>query len=600
MKKTVSVLIVSALFVMSAFFILASSGDSGNVVSTPSIGPHGGANLPGASYVFNMTTEDSDFLWFSQLGGGGPAGGNGSMFGTWSGTPYGNGSSTSFGYVNLGGSQDFGPLTVNSAMSTITTEFEINLNEFTSPVTYTNMGNGHYVLNPTSVLAPFKTLGMPTYELVSGYLNFNGPPSATDYTGGFLLQVQYVHVGGHQPQMIQQNREAGQGIPISAPPYQHGENRDPAANALSVIMSAYPYTVYSSTYGDFLFAFNVYTQNLNGVPYHGIYYQFASELNKILPRAGIVFFDSTVENLTSAVANLPAGSTVAIEPGMYHINSPIIITHSLTITSAASGQGNMATLIAPKTQILGAGQPRSIFQIGGTSDPYSNAGIGVSVPVNIESMHFVGAGVEIPGTGAMHLTISNNIFTNMYKEAIGYHGNPFGPGSYGSDLVISGNYINGEGMPTGSDGIFVGNAFNSTIEGNYVNTTGWAGIILTGASQGDEGYNLIYNNYVSHVPHEGIQVAFGTHDLVALNHVSYAGLAAAVPGRDAAIAIYNPNQNNLSIFGNVLVHNYEGIGFAQQGTPYSLNSMGTNVIVTFRLISTCDTRRMSSAILPSS
>lgn len=583
MKKTIPVLIVSALFVISAFFILASAGNPGNDQYSPSIGPHPGINPPGYTYVFNMTTEDSDFLWYSQPGGGGPAGGNGSMFGTWSGTPYGNGSSTSFGYINLGGSHDFGPMTVNSAAGTITTEFEINAGEFTSPVTYTNNGNGHYVLKPTSVLAPFMTLGMPTYELVSGYLNFTGQPSAANYTGGFLLQVQYVHIGGPFPSVTPPNSQFPAGLPLSMPPSPHGMpiGKIGPMSVVNTVVSVYPYTVYSSTYGDFIFAYNVYTQNPNGVTYNGMYYQFTSGLNTILPNAGIVFYDSTVANLTSAVINLPAGSTIAMEPVTYQINSPVIITHSLTITSVDSAPGQMATLMAPVTQTLGFKEPGSVFQIGGTHDPNTNAGMGVSSPVTIESLHFEGAGVEIPGTGASYLTVSNNLFTDMYKEAIGYHGNSFGSGSFGSHLVISGNYVNGSGMPSGTDGIFVGNAFNSTIEGNYVTDTGWAGIILTGYTQGDEGYNLVSNNYVSHIPHEGIQVAFGTHDLVAHNYVSYAGEAAVLQGRDAAIAVYNPDQNNLTIVGNTLENSFEGIGFDQSGTSYSNNTLGANIAINF-------------------
>ena len=579
MKKTVSVLIVSALFVLSAFFILTSSGDSSNIASTPAIGPHNAGNLPGTSYVFNMTTEDSDFLWYSQPGGGGPAGGNGSMFGTWSGTPYGNGTSTSFGYVNLGGSEDFGPMTVSASAAIITTEFEINQNEYTSPVSYRESGNGHYVLSPTSVHAPFNTLGMPTYEFISGYLNFSGMPSVANYTGGFLLQVQYVHVNGPAPPMMQQNMPLSHPLPHSPP----GPMKGPLAQGkvFTSIISAYPFTVYSSTYRDLVLAFNVYTQNPNGIAYNGPYYQFSQELNKILPDAGIVYFDSSVQNLTSAVMDLPAGSTIAIEPGMYQITSPIIITHSLTITSENAPPGEMVTLVAPRNQLVGSGQPRSVFQIGGTNDPSSDAGFGVSTPVTIESLHFEGAGVEIPGTGASYVTVSDNVFTNMYKEAIGYHGNFFESGQFGTHLVISGNYVNGAGMPVGSDGIFIGNAFNSTIQGNYVKDTGWAGIILTGASQGDEGYNMISNNFVSHIPHEGIQVAFGTHDTIVHNVVSYAGEASSVPGRDAAIAVFNPNQNNLTISGNVLENSFEGVGFDQSGTVFSSNPMGTDISIHF-------------------
>ena len=538
-------------------------------------------NLPGTSYVFNMTTEDSDFLWYSQPGGGGPAGGNGSMFGTWSGTPYGNGTSTSFGYVNLGGSEDFGPMTVSASATVITTEFEVNQNEYTSPVSYLESGSGHYVLNPTSVLAPFNTLGMPTYELISGYLNFSGMPSVVNYTGGFLLQVQYVQVNGPVPPMMQQNMPISHTLP--PPPAPPGPMNGPLnhGKAFTNIISAYPNTVYSSTYRDLVLAFNIYTQNPNGVSYNGQYYQFSQELNRILPDAGIVYFDSSVQNLTNAVMDLPAGSTVAMEPGTYQIDAPIIITHSLTITSEFTGLGEMAILVAPETQIHGTGQPRSIFQIGGTNDPNTNAGFGVSTPVTIQFLHFEGAGVEVPGTGASNLTLSDNVFTNMYKEAIGYHGNFFESGQFGTHLLISGNYVNGAGMPTGSDGIFIGNAFNSTIQGNYITDTGWAGIILTGASQGDEGYNMVYNNYVSHIPHEGIQVAYGTHDAIVHNVVTFAGEAASVSGRDAAIAVFNPNQNNLTIYGNVLENSFEGVGFDQSGTGFSSNHIGTDISIHF-------------------
>ena len=583
-KKMFFALIISAVFIMSAFLILAGVHTEQSVSAdiahhTPAVVPPLG---PG-SYTFNLTTEDNDFLWYSMPGGGGPLGGNGSMFGTWSGTPFGNGTSTSFSYVNLGGSQDFGPLTVNG--NVITTEFQINSGEFTSPVSYVEEGNGHYVLSATSVSAPFTILGMNTYELLSGYLNFSGMPSYDNFTGGFLLQLQYTPLG-NGPNVLMHNMPHSFITPVPPVATPPGPITPPGSqNPLKMldnsIISSYPYTVYSSSYNSLITGFNVYTQNQNGVLYNGTYYQFASALNEIAPNAGVTYFASAESNLSAAVSDLPSYSTIVVESGVYDVVSPMILTHPLAIVSAPLPVSKQPILIAPETQTLGPGEPSSVFQIGGAYDPSFDAGIGLVGPVLISGIHFEGAGIEIPGTGASYLTIQGNTFTDLYTSAIGYHGNPGPTDSLGTHISILNNYINGTGMPVGTDDIFVGNVFNSTIMGNYIEYAGWAGIIVTGSAQGDQGYNTIYGNYVSHIPHEGIQIAFSTHDVVAYNHVYYAGEAASVKGRDAAIAVFNPNQNNLSVFGNVLEYSFEGIGFEQAGLGYSSTPMGANIYFNF-------------------
>jgi len=298
----------------------------------------------------------------------------------------------------------------------------------------------------------------------------------------------------------------------------------------------------------------------------------------------------------NAVANASSGDTVLIGPGNYVVDSPIIITEDLTIEplfpmgpgpqppgpGPGTGPGpNAVNILVYPSESVGPGQPRSAFQIGGTDDPEANAGSGVFGPVVIQGLNFEGAGIEVPGTGASSLTIQDNTFTDLFKEAIGYHGNSGLSPGLGEYIDILGNYINGTGMPSGYNDIFIGNVFNSEISDNYIIYSGHGGIILTGASQGDEGYNTISHNFVKDIPNEGIQVAFGTNDIVSYNVVINAGEAASVAGRDAAIALFNPDQSNIVISYNLLQNSYEGVGFDQAGTSYSSNAMGSGISITY-------------------
>jgi hypothetical protein len=317
----------------------------------------------------------------------------------------------------------------------------------------------------------------------------------------------------------------------------------------------------------------------------------------VIVSTGQASFLTTIwSQIADAVSNASSGNTILIAPGNYFLDSPIIITQPLTVeplsmmgpspppSPPGPGPGpqqgpNGVYIYVPEDQSVGNGQPRSAFQIGGTNDPESNAGSGVSGPVLIQGLNFEGAGIEVPGTGASYLTIEENTFTNLFKEAIGYHGNAELTSGLGTYIEIIGNYIDGAGMSPNYDAIFAGNVFNSVISDNYIIYAGHGGIILTGTSQGDEGYNTISYNFVKNIPNEGIQLAFGTNDIVDYNVVVNAGEAASVQGRDAAIALFNPDQNDINVSYNLLENSYEGIGFDQAGTSYSSNPMGSGIVV---------------------
>ena len=292
-------------------------------------------------------------------------------------------------------------------------------------------------------------------------------------------------------------------------------------------------------------------------------------------------------NISHAVSAVPSGSTIIVAPGTYVTSQPIIITKALTIRSFSGNYiSSHVYLTAVPSEINLNGRASAYFQLGGSSAPNTYAGSPVT-NVTIMGFNFHGAGIQVPGTGGAYLNIVDNSFTNMYVEPIGYHANPLGttePFSYKFPLDnfinVSGNYINNVSTSNlyYASGIWLGNLQNSTISNNVVMNTDYAGIILTGSNQGNEGNNLVYGNIVRDVQQEGIQIAFGFNVRVIDNTVISAGMGGTTVGKDAGIAIFNPNQENIIMTGNTLKYSYEGLGISQANTPFTDLSLGEGFV----------------------
>ena len=292
-------------------------------------------------------------------------------------------------------------------------------------------------------------------------------------------------------------------------------------------------------------------------------------------------------HISYAVSYVPSGSTIIVAPGTYVTSQPIIITEALTIRSFSGNYiSSHVYLTAVPNEINLNGRASAYFQIGGSEEPNAHTGSPVT-NVTIMGFNFHGAGIQIPGTGGAYLNIVDNSFTNMYVEPIGYHANPLGsttPFDYlfplDNFITVSGNYINNVSTSNlyFASGIWLGNLQNSTISNNVVMNTDYAGIILTGSGQGNEGNNVVSGNIVRNVKQEGIQIAFGFNVRVTDNTVISAGINGTTVGKDAGIAIFNPNQANIVMTGNTLKDSYEGLGISQSGTPYSDLSLGEGFV----------------------
>jgi len=268
----------------------------------------------------------------------------------------------------------------------------------------------------------------------------------------------------------------------------------------------------------------------------------------------------------AAVAAASADDTVVVEPGTYTVTTPIIIRTSLTITSA-TGQSATGSAV-----ITGQG---SIFELSAVQG-VTIAGLSFS---NIATTSSANGVITVPGQGAGNVNILNNAFNNVATQAIGYHGNAGLTAPLGTNFLIRGNTITNVG---GSDqtGIWLGNLSQSAVVGNTVTDTTWAGIIDTGANQGDTQDVTIADNQVSEVPHEGIQVGFGDHIAVLDNTVTAAGQdgsSAPTTSMDAAVSLFNSQENHLWISGNDLDNNYQGIELGQKTVPSSLGAVGQNI-----------------------
>jgi hypothetical protein len=276
--------------------------------------------------------------------------------------------------------------------------------------------------------------------------------------------------------------------------------------------------------------------------------------------------------IQSAVTAASSGDTVVVCAGSYIPPSGgIDLTQPITV--AASGSVTLS----------GAGP---IFTLYNTTSPSTGV-----TNVTIEGFDFknvTGSGyngvITVGGYGAGDVTIQNNTFSNITDEAIGYHGNPGLSGALGTNWKILNNTItNVTGNSTARDGMFLGDLSGSTIAGNSISYTSWAGIILNGEPSATlpapEHNNVVENNTVSNVPEEGIQIAFGTKDIVSNNNVSNAGNGGTpVSGRNCAICLYNANQTEISVTGNALTDSYQGVGVGQANS--TLTSLGSGITVT--------------------
>lgn len=275
------------------------------------------------------------------------------------------------------------------------------------------------------------------------------------------------------------------------------------------------------------------------------------------------------QTIAEAVAAAPPGATIKVLPGTYTVSSPIDLSQSVTIQSAAG---------ASRRVVITGQAPVFLLQDG--SSGVTGVTIKGLVFRNITNASANGV-ITVPGYGAGDVRILDNTFVNTATQAIGYHGNAGLPAPLGTHFNIVGNRID---QVTGSlqSGIFVGNLMDSRIVDNVVEHTAWAGIIATAAGPGDTGRLVIARNFVSSVPHEGIQVAFGDHVLVRDNVVTHAGMdgyASPNVSMDAAVSLFNTDQSSITVTHNTLVNNYQGVELGQANFPPSLSAVGSNIVI---------------------
>ena len=300
------------------------------------------------------------------------------------------------------------------------------------------------------------------------------------------------------------------------------------------------------------------------------------------------------QGIQDAINSVTSGTTIVFKAGTYSISSPVLVDKSVALTTDTgtyrydtSGSGKVI-LAAAAAQTDLNGRPSAVFQLGGSADPTTTIGSPIT-GIKIEGFTFVGAGVEVPGTGAGEVLIANNSFTSMYTEAIGYHGNPVGSCAFPSCATfpvdnfvnISGNVVTGVSTSVLSfaSGFWLWNLQNSTVEGNIIMNTSYAGIIFTGTAQGDETNNTLAGNFIQDVPQQGLQVAFGRNVVVTGNVIVGAGYGGTTVGKDADISLYNPNQADITIAGNTLSSSFEGLGIGQFGTSYAKDALGPGISV---------------------
>ena len=139
--------------------------------------------------------------------------------------------------------------------------------------------------------------------------------------------------------------------------------------------------------------------------------------------------------------------------------------------------------------------------------------------------------------------------------------------------------------------MFLGGLSDSVIADNSITDTHHAGILLTANATTPPANvnNLVVGNRVSNVPYEGIQVARGTTVSVMGNDVTDAGTVCmgsapatgcGTPGLSSASALmlFNADQSNITVEGNVATDSYVGLAVGQP--PYSgTGPLGTGITV---------------------
>lgn len=306
-----------------------------------------------------------------------------------------------------------------------------------------------------------------------------------------------------------------------------------------------------------------------------------SQIEHAITPGSVVVFSPGNYPKTPVVIQNAAGATIQLAPGSSAYTGLHFVVESQDVTIESTDASHPA-VIADNTGpviTLGSGSDGAVVKdltFEHASDP-TYAGV-----------------ITVPGTGANGVTIADNTFENLNDTAIGYHGNP----GNGTGWTIAGNTIEGLTGSTATNGataIWAGNLADSTISGNTISGTAWAGILLTGGTGNvtpDDPVSLsdnqaastnmgdtVSDNVVENVPHEGIQVAFGSHIIIEGNQVSGAGTSANQHGnnRDGAVSLFNPNQTDITVTNNRLIGSYQGVTVGQ--TAFNAAVLGSGIAI---------------------
>ena len=279
--------------------------------------------------------------------------------------------------------------------------------------------------------------------------------------------------------------------------------------------------------------------------------------------------------IQAAVETAATGATIHVCAGTYTVHN-VVVPKALTLAATGS------------VTLTGTGP---IFNLTHGLAGVTTVAIGGFTFSDVTGVGYNGV-ITVGGYGAGNVTIEHNVFSHTTDEAIGYHGNHGLSGTLGKHWTIEKNIISDvTGNNTARDGMFLGNLSTSTVSGNTVTTTTWAGIILTAGTTPKPGYehnNTVVDNTVKNVPEEGIQIAFGQNDVVSGNYVDDAGMGSAtgpgstagqVSGRNCAVCLFDTHQTGISITGNTLTNSYEGVGVGQVSVSSAIGPLGTGIAV---------------------
>ena len=291
--------------------------------------------------------------------------------------------------------------------------------------------------------------------------------------------------------------------------------------------------------------------------------------------AGTSCSTAAYTSIQTAVDAAASGATVHVCAGTYTVHK-VVVPKALTLAATGS------------VTLTGTGP---IFNLTHGPAGVTTVAIGGFTFSDVTGRGYNGV-ITVGGYGAGNVTIEHNVFSHTTDEAIGYHGNHGLSGTLGKHWTIEKNIISDvTGNNTARDGMFLGNLSTSTVSGNTVTTTTWAGIILTAGTTPKPGYehnNTVVDNTVKNVPEEGIQIAFGQNDVVSGNYVDDAGMGSAtgpgstagrVSGRNCAVCLFDTHQTGISITGNTLTNSYEGVGVGQVSVSSAIGPLGTGIAV---------------------